>query len=270
MLYFVNDFGKTQIANVYVWVAVLSIIGVYLTFYLLRSFGIYALTKRAGIKNAWLSFVPFAWTWVAGKLTPNAKFFGMPIKNFHIWFFIVTTVCQAFMLFDAFLSYFPLVGYYLQGGEIYISEYSGVAGAVQYGFLPSVYTAHKINVSYLYNQGFVKALNLLISIFSILDLVELVLSVSFYIALFAKYFPQRYFLAAILSVFGLFAPFVFAIRNNTPFSYEEYIKKRYGVNYGENANPYGQPSQRKEEPFGEFNEKEKSPFEEFDNDDFKN
>ena len=281
MLYFVDYLGDTyKISNTIVWIAVMVILAVYVVFYLLRSFGMYALTKRAGIKNAWLSFIPFAWMWVGGKLTKNARFFGMLIKKFHIWFFAVCSACQLFMLVDNFLSLFPLVGYYLQGGEIYIAEgTNAVGGLVQYGFLSGVYTASEINVAYLYNQTFIKVFNVFIIIFNVVNLAEIVLTIAFYGALFTKYFPQRHMLATILSLFlGLFAPFVFAIRNNEPVDYAEYMKKRYQATYGNQyGNPYGNPNQqntntqRSDEPFSEFKEKEKSPFEEFeDNDNFKN
>lgn len=284
MIYYTDyDGSYFGLSGGLVWIVLTVVLAVVLAFYLLRSFGIYALTKRAGIKNAWLSFVPCGWTWVAGQLVKEPKIFGVKVKKFHVWLFAIVTACQVFTFVNEFLSLFPLVGYFLQGGEIYISEIN--LTGYNYVYYPlvgelNIFTPNKILVNYVYNESFINVLNVFIIIFNVADLAEIFFVAVFYAGLFSTYFPKRYLLATILSLFGLFAPFVFAIRNNKAVDYGEYVRSRYrAMNGGNPYNPYGNPYQnpysdpfgngnanvnKKDEPFEEFEEKKKGPFEEFE------
>ena len=86
-------------------------------------------------------------------------------------------------------------------------------------------------------------------------------------------------LFSILSIFGLFGPFVFAVRNREPIDYMDYVRSRYryyGNPYGGGPynNPYGNPPQNQqrppETPFSEFAERGEidpgDPFADFSND----
>jgi hypothetical protein len=105
-----------------------------------------------------------------------------------------------------------------------------------------------------------------------------------YIALFRKFWPQHYVLATVLSVLGLFAPFVFAIRKKNAVNFSEYMRSRYNMYYTPYGNPYGRPPYGNpygnpyanpnaeqqtppEHPFSEFAERGEAnpgdPFEEF-------
>ena len=115
------------------------------------------------------------------------------------------------------ISTVPYVGYFLQGGTITI-RYSGLYAEIIPGSdfvnpFPSVYTWYMKTINYVgYVIGF---LNIFITI-------------TLYINLFKKYWPQHYILAAVLSFFGLFGPFVFAIRKKDPIKYSDYLRTRYG------------------------------------------
>ena len=275
MIYYTSLYEQTmQISSTAVWLSVIAIIAVALVFYALRSVGVYTLTKKAGIKHVWMSFVPLLWVFVAAQLVGQVRIFGVAIKKFHVWFFVVFAVCQTIFFLDDFLALMPLVGYYLQGGTISIA---GKAFAtIDYPYLSDVYTSTMVNVGYLKSDVFFKIRNIVIIMAEVLNLVEIVFTVFFYSGLFRKYFPQRYMLATLLSLFlGLFAPFVFAIRNNKAIDYQEYIRSKYRNVYG--PNPYdsqngsGQTYRKPEEPFGEYkensNEQNSNPFSEFDDKD---
>ena len=76
-----------------------------------------------------------------------------------------------------------------------------------------------------------------------------------------------------LSFFGLFPIFAFAIRDKKAVDFNEYIRRRYyGAGftpygnryYGERGNPYGQSNGNAgSEPFGEFDNRPDEPFGEF-------
>ena len=86
------------------------------------------------------------------------------------------------------------------------------------------------------------------------DIANIFVVITVYVNLFKRYLPNHYLLAAIISLLGFFAPFVFAVRKREPMNYIDYLRSRYQHNpyYG---NPYANNPQGQrppEHPFSEF------------------
>lgn len=69
--------------------SVLSIIGTTLVIflilgiamYLLKSIGLYQIMKKENIPNAWISFIPFGFTYAIGKIIGKTKLYNIEIEN---------------------------------------------------------------------------------------------------------------------------------------------------------------------------------------------
>ena len=266
-----------------------------IAFYVLRSVGIYMLAKRQGLKYLYLAWIPFAWIYLAGKLAGDVSFFGVRFKGFAIVLTVVFCVTELITLTTTFLYNFPLLGYLLSGGEIYVSagelndltSFAQTLGLKGYWGSTSIFVGNNFVFPYANVAAVTQAINALNIIEYVLSFANVVLTVFLYSALFKKYLPRHHLVATIFSAFGLFAPFIFAVRNNSPMNYAEYVRNRYANMYG---NVYNQPngmgnqnhnannemkntpfedfadkqSSNSSEPFEEFSDKKDSPFEEFD------
>ena len=87
--------GQVDFSSVFIALGIFFAIT--LAFYLLRSFGLYALAKRQEIKCAWIAFIPFAWFYVACKLVGESRFFNKPIAKLAIFFTIIVGL-NAFLI----------------------------------------------------------------------------------------------------------------------------------------------------------------------------
>lgn len=238
------------------------VLAVTAAFYVLRSIGLYALAKNNGIDHAFVAWIPFAWIYVACKLISETRMFGWSFKNIAVWALIIFSVSGVLDIVYNVLTYFPAVGYFLQGGTITIVEenagmklYLGSDFVNPYG---NAYSAIKT---------FCTVINVTTSI---LSLFTLVVTVFAYIGLFKKFWPQHYIIASVLSVLGLFPIFVFAVRNKPATNYGDYIRSRfyYGETYGQNPPPGTErPPEHPFEEFAERGEKDPGdPFAEFADD----
>lgn len=238
----------------------------YLTFYALRSIGIYKLAVRQGVEKAYFAFIPCIWMFTACKIIGKARFFGNPMEKIAVWICLVFSCATLFPVIFGFLTYFPLVMYYLQGGEIKI-EITKMNSVIYTGddfvnlfAIPVVSTIRRI----IYYLNYV------------LRIAEIFITVTVYIALFKKFWPEHYILASVLSFFGLFPIMVFVIRDKEAVDFNEYIRNRfYGAGYtpygnggnGQNdgrGQPYYGNGDGKNEPFDEFSDRPEDPFSEFD------
>ena len=68
---YVNMFVISDVIAILIWIAV----------FLLQGFGIYAMAKKAGLKNKGLAFAPFVNIWYIGKLSGECNFFGQKMKR---------------------------------------------------------------------------------------------------------------------------------------------------------------------------------------------
>ncbi|MBP5467353.1 MAG: hypothetical protein J6Y43_07330 [Clostridia bacterium] len=246
----------------------LIILAIYIVFYVLRSIGVYKLAKGQGVDKAFFAWIPCLWMFTACKIIGKARFFGTPAENVAVWVCVFFSVAVIVPFITEFLRFFPYVAYYLEGGTLTMNLSEGMVISAGTDFV---------------NNFDTPAINAVIKILSalgyLLRIAEIFITVSIYIALFKKFWPQHYILAAVLSFFGLFGIFVFAIRNNKPIDFNEYIRRRYynagftpygngyynqggGSGADERGTPYGSPSEEKE-PFGEFSDRPDEPFGEF-------
>lgn len=280
MIEYIGVNGATMaVPNGWVWAMGAIIFAVIIGFYVLRGIGLSKLAKREGIKLWYFSWIPFLWFYVAGKLCVNVRFFEKPFKNFALFAVLTCGIIELISLVIAFLVYIPIGGFFVQGGTIMISAYKE--------YIPSGCTIFNTGGMYLglsgfidpYSETFWSVINVVNMVSGILDLLSIIIQIMIFSNIFRSFLPRHSFVATIFSFFGFFGPFIFAVRNNERFDYQEYIKGRYQAFYGNNY-PYGQngvnngASQTPEEktPFDEFedsqnktekNNDDNNPFSEF-------
>ncbi len=253
--------------------------------YLLRSIGVFMLSKRANLKTAWLAFLPGVWLYPFTMLVKEVKFFKSTLGKWAVVFAIITSLSVALSFLYNFLIYFPLVGNLLEGRMIYVAlDQESVAsfeamGYSAYSMLSSVYVnlnTNAVNGAFVYPYQFIfieKWLNLLSIVDEIVGLCVTIIEFVLFFNVFRKYWPQRFVMATILSVFGIFPIMVFIIRKKQPVNYFEFLRTRYQNAYGphgQNPNPYnsqhgfyGQnPNANNQNPFQEFEPKSNQPYEE--------
>ncbi len=274
----ISEFKFFAVENWQIYLTIGLSLAAVLVFYVLRSIGLYVLAKRQKVNHAFLAWIPCVWMYTACKLIGNVKVFGRPFAKLALIFCIIFSVAEVLTIVYEALVYFPLVGNFLAGREICLAPYITQEDAefltnyTQFATNSDIYvTADFVNP---YGVGIItinKILSAISIISMIVDLAKTVIIITVYINLFRKFWPQHYVLASILSIFGLFAPFVFAIRKREPISYIDYLRSRYNYNpygnpygpygpqggpYGGNpyGNPYAQPK-APEHPFEEFADK---------------
>ena len=236
-----SGFGAREILPSQVLtIAIISLI-VIIGLYVLRSVGLFTLAKKQNLKSAWLSFIPFVWIYVPAKVMGTIVLGRKPVKNFAIIVTVVFALTEIISFVITFLANFPLIGYYLQGGKVYIASLETYNESIKaMGFLPYIFSGsiYVKGIVYPYNNLILlnTILTILSSTYNILSLVSVVLTVLVYIGLFRKFWPSRYVLATVLSVIGFFPIMAFVIRNKKAINFNEYMRSRY---YGHGFNPYG-------------------------------
>lgn len=275
MLYFFIDesIGMLKIDGwllyLYVGISLLA----YLAFYLLRSIGIYKLSKNANLKVAFMAFIPLVWIYPFILLVKEDRFFGIPYQKIAILLAVVFSIGEGLTIFYNVATYLPVVVNYFNGVDIYLM--GGPSDAVEY-FQDFLYVGKGFNS--IYSNGFVfsKVLDVIYYISGLFDLASSVIVVFAYFSVFRKYWPSHYVMAAILSLW-VFPIMIFIIRNKKPVNYFEYVREKYGSYH----QPYGGPQSNRQNPeqpkndnpFGEFENggrpKVEEPFEEFNTDDKK-
>ncbi len=293
-------------ATAWVW-AILGIsLAITLAVYVLRSIGLYKLAKKdeSGLESkAFLAWIPLVWVYLAGRLCGSVKMFGKPVKKFALILLITFVVAEVTFLVYNVLTYFPLVVYFLQGGEVSLFFGNATASTlISYGLEPYYFDynfctslSKPINLIYQNSISMGKALYIVYIVSDVLMLVSLVFTIFTYIALFKRYAPERYVMYSILAavINPAFGIIVFIIRNRKPIKYEDFLRERYNRIYGNNymnnpnpngnpynnpynnpyGNPYGAQPRQPENPFEEFadkNDGSDEPFSEFDKKDDNN
>lgn len=268
-----------QIGNGIVWAYVGIFLAVTIGFYVLRSIGLMVMAKRAGLNAPFLAWIPFVWMYVACKLIgEDSKLFGVSFSKLAVWFCVIFAVGELLTLINTVIMYFPVVGNFLWGRNIYILSFSTEVEAAAFvnterlteTFINGVYGGRDfVNPYGTAIYSLVKVLNVIYYVTLLTDLLGIIITISVFFSLFKKYNPRNYFLFGLLSVLvGIFGPLVFGIRNREPVSYMDYIRSRY--NYGPYGNPYYGPRpnqqgpQGGESPFEEFKDKNDDPGDPFD------
>lgn len=257
-----------EVPNSVIFIALFVFIGIIAAFYVLRSLGLYKLAKNNGYAKAYIAWIPCVWTWLLFKLVGEQNIFGISFGKFATLLCVICSAAMALPVISNFFNYFPLVGYYFEslgsGGQIIINMEQGYIAT--YPSLINYFDTPAINV----------IVNIIDILAYVLDFVSVVVQAFAFIYLFRTFWPEHYILASILSVCGLFAPFVFAVRNRKPIkNYVEYMRKKYYYNNPYGPNPYGRTGDysapKPQDPFEEFEDKDKTnsqndePFSEFDN-----
>ncbi len=214
---------------------VVMALGVAITFYVLRSIGIYKLAKNNGLNKAILAFIPGVWIYLACKLIGEARFFRTTIGKVAIVFTIIFSISTiGSLIYDAII-YTPIATYLIgglnKGAVVVISNQQAITGYSEY--LNGIFVLTS-NFKFPFSSAFVLGLDIIHYFLGVLDAVATVISIFVYFALFRKFWPGYHVLASILSIFGLFAPFVFAIRNRQAVNFATYVRSR-----SENYNNYG-------------------------------
>ncbi len=275
--------GKSMpVSNFLVWFTVCISLGVTVAFYVLRSIGIYKLAKNNGEQKSYLAWIPCVWIYLAAKLVKEGRFFNTTISKMALVIVIVFTAIQVYNFIYNFLAYFPLIGYFLNGGEIFYS----LADNPSIPYFESFWIEGVYVKNSLQSGGFVYPYSNPNAVFNflrvsdyflgLLELVNTVLTFVLYFNLFRNYWPEHYVMASIFSFFGIFAPFAFVIRNKKFIPYKDFLRSRYNSFYYGPQNPYYRnpntppPPQNPFEEFAGKGEKDPGdPFEEFSDKDKK-
>lgn len=253
------DSNSVRMNQLTVLVGLISI----LVGFVFRAIAVYTMSKRAGLENRWLAFIPFANWILLGKLLGTCYVFRMKLKNLGVF------VC-IFSALNILMNIAFNLGQYMDA--IFVPESLGQLEIVGSDFLSTWYQwSYGIVTTNL--QGMVYYL--VRYLYLIIRLISVVLTFFLVINIFRKYDPKRSLVFAILSIFFDFLPgiFLFAIRNNVPVNFQEYIREENRKRYAEmNRNQGGfggeNPSYRKPEsadPFPEFESKDDrtyNPYEE--------
>lgn len=285
-----GKFNVVPIKSGLIWTALGISLAVILVLYALRSVGLFVLAKKQGIKKYGLAFVPVIWIYVACKLVGKARFFNKPIERLALIFCIIFAVSELLTFAYNFIVYFPLFEYALiHGGNVFIGAGEQAGEMLKYMELDigtGLYVASAIKPFGMSIATTNKILDVIFYLSRIFDLASIIITVTVYINLFRKFWPQHYMLASLLSIFlGLFPIFVFVIRNKPAINYSDYMRSRYEAYRSRYSNPYnnpynndannggyGSPSEpkpfedfdkKKEEPFKDFEDNKKGPFDEF-------
>ncbi len=280
--YFSDDITKVQIILSFALSAVATV-----ALYVFRCIGLFVMAKRAKLKHPLFACFPLLWIITVCQLIGSkTKFFGKPFVKMTWLFCLILGLDALVTLVIDFLIYFPLVGNFLMGREIAfnfsISDSTVLAGmteGLEDYWVSGIY--HGADFVNPYGDGLafvIKLVSVLDTFASLLSLASIFVSVTLYINLFRKYWPQHNVLAGILSTLGIFGPFAFAVRNREPVEYVDYLRSRYqayGNPYGGQGGYYGNPYAQQrppepEHPFEEYAEKGEvdpgDPFEEFNTD----
>ncbi len=289
MLKIIGDFVPLEISRTALIIAVILMLILPISFYVLRTIGVYKLAKREKLKTAFMAFLPFVWLYPAIILVKESKLFRSTLGKWAIAFVIVFSLAQIITFTNQFLLYFPLVGNYFMGREIcLVASEAGVAELMNMGFTPYIegsgiwinLTDSATNGRFVYPYDFY-AVNTWFTISNmltmVLDFAVLLIELAVFFNIFRKYWPQHFVVGTILSMFGLFPVFIFIIRNKQPMSYMEYLRSRYQNMYGPYG-PYGQNTPNgqsnpnasdpnaynpyRDIPFAEYEKKENRPPEE--------
>lgn len=288
MLRFIDgNFNSIYAERGQVIVIAIIIIAITLAIYVLRAIGLFVMAKRAKVNHAVLAWIPCLWVYLACKLIGKTKILNKPFSKLAVIFCVIFAVSEFLTLVYQFLIYFPVIGNYLMGRNIYylvVSDSDAQLGALTKGLTQYwgdgliYYDSEFINP---YGESLYTIKTILNTISWVqlpFDLMSIFIVVTVYINLFRKYWPAHFVLGSILSIFiaGAFGIIVFAIKNREPMEYIDFVRQRYQqYGYGPYGNPYNNPYATKnaqaqrppEHPFSEFAEKNEvdpgNPFEEF-------
>lgn len=218
-------------------------LGVYVVYYLFRSFGLYKMAKNRGLQNPKLCFVPFYALFMASKLRSD---------------------CNAFKNHKPY----PIIAVSAIGLYVLLSLVTDLVFSIR--IMADI--ANQGKITYEMFSGSVKAANVISKVMEVAKVVYIVLVAMIFYDVFRTYSPFRAKAHLVLSVIFniilgtplLYGLFVFSLGNANAVNYDEVLEKRriyYG--YGGGYNPYGNKNggndnartdNKAEDPFDDFND----------------
>ncbi len=220
--YFGNYFGgdlstaQSAAALIFKWnlICVIVAAGLFLVGTVFGGIGLMTMAKRRGMKNGWMGFIPFLNTYYAGKMAGESNVFGKKIKNIGLWCML------AEIAFVALQTFALVVSLLIAANPAYYAAHTiEETGAVYYALDSGLITGAMRKLAL--------ANDIVSVIASIWWFVLLLLFFALFFALFRKYYARSPFLMTFLCAVLPCRGFVlFAVRNNTPIDYNEYMRKR--------------------------------------------
>ncbi len=204
--------------------------GLYLVGHIFGGVGLYTIAKRAGIKHPWLGFLPFANTWFTGKIAGEANFFGQKMKRAGLYAML------AEILYVALETFIVVISFLLARPEFYQVTVNEASGYATIEFMPS-YLPRSL--------AWAADASLYCEIVAyLLWFVVLVFFCVMFTAFYRKYYARSPFLMVFLSVILPARGYtIFAVRNNRPVDYNEYMRRRMEEYARRNYNgPYNGPT----------------------------
>lgn len=204
--------------NMPLYAVALSAVGVYLLLFLLEGIGLYQMAAKQNVNHRWQAFVPFANTYLIGRLAGVCPFWGKNIKRIHVWLLLTEIVA---FLFSASYFTFQL-----------LAMYTTTFSEVQY-FTTEVISGIEIQSIHFSNAGLEAFNNVMPLVTNLFDIVYFFFLIIALVNLFRKYSARRGLTITMWCVIGevfvgvpLQGIFLFAMRNNKPVDYAEYIKRK--------------------------------------------
>lgn len=219
---------------------------------ILGGIGIYKIAKKAGIAHPYLGFIPFVNTWYAGKIAGEARFFGQKMKRAGLYAMIIE------ILYSALVCFFMVLRFLIVKPENFSLKYEIRPDGTSIPYIGMDPTKLSPGSVWMYNCCEYGSL-----VANLLWFLMIVFFMVTYIAFFRKYYAKNPVIMALLCSFLPFRGFVlFAVRNNPPVDYNEYMRRRaeeyarrtYGGGgyMGPNS---GEPQPPQEDPFPGFGKK---------------
>lgn len=244
-----GKFSVITIQNWAIWTTIGILLAVMLAFYVLRSIGLYVLSKRQNISKAYLAFIPCVWIYLACKLIGNSRFLGSTFEKLALLITIIFSVAGVLTLIYDVLTLLPLFEYvFVYKQNLYIASSESVDGLKHFGY--GLYVVEEF-VPYGNALKTINKIMLVLDVVSpVFDILSIVATISIYINLFRKFWPQHFMLAALLCIFlDLFPILIFVIKDRNPVNYNDYLRSRYSSYNNRYNNPYNNQYNNSYDPF---------------------
>ena len=218
--------SAAQFMRNYYLICILVAAGLYLLGLVMGGIGLNTIAKRRGVKNGWLGFLPFGNTYMSGKFADEGNIFGKKVKNIGLWCVIAEFVFVAIQIFTL------VANVILVSNPNFYSSYELESGEIYYMF-----DSARVTSEY---SRLVVASDVINVISYIWWFVLIFLFCTLYFAFFRKYYARSPFLMTFLcSIIPCRGFVLFAVRNNTPLDYNEYIRKRMAEERRRQEEQYG-------------------------------
>lgn len=201
--------------------------GLYVLCLVMGGLGMTAMAKKVGLKHSWISFLPFANTYYAGKLAGETRVFNQKMKRTGLYAALVEVFYVAFNVFSLVLWFL------LMNPAYYKQEFSSDGTS----WMPS------FDISLMPTSlRWMATANTVCGYLSIVvEFLLIFFMCVLYYAFFRKYYARGPFLMTFLcAVLPLRGFVIFAVRNNTPVDYDAWMQQRMQAYAQRQQQMYGQ------------------------------